>query len=237
MKGEAEKVKGWRGDLAASFDAVFLLKLNHLGVKLRWTWSALEMAVYWVVGPCSVVEVYRRFRSYDATTQKTAIFIHAALKSYAIYLLCGCYEGATLVCTVSRRRVDGLSDDMKAYTSGLVGFLSIHCCSLRMCERFIVSIYAFSTLIHFKLMFLVYCSYRLPRAGTMVFCAWGKLLNCGLRPKMIIYLNFFVNTIHFAPLRALRQGPMLYLPHRFYGSGFAISENRFRIHLLYTFNI
>jgi hypothetical protein len=48
------------------------------------------MAVFWVVAPCCLVEVYRRFRGtfclyhqgdeglHGATTQKTAIFILAA---------------------------------------------------------------------------------------------------------------------------------------------------------------
>jgi hypothetical protein len=34
----------------------------------------MKIAVFWVVAPCSLVEVYQRFRLHGATTQKTAIF-------------------------------------------------------------------------------------------------------------------------------------------------------------------
>jgi hypothetical protein len=42
--------------------------------------ASMKMAVFWVVEPCSLVEVYRCFRDastrlYGATTQKTAIFM------------------------------------------------------------------------------------------------------------------------------------------------------------------
>jgi hypothetical protein len=49
--------------------------------------SIPKVTVFWVVVPCSLVEVYRRFRdacclhhqgSYSATTGKTVIFIMAA---------------------------------------------------------------------------------------------------------------------------------------------------------------
>jgi hypothetical protein len=55
----------------------------------------MEMAVFWVVAPCSLVEVYRRFGGasclhhqgdrpdYTAITQKTAIF--------KTYLFCLCF--------------------------------------------------------------------------------------------------------------------------------------------------
>jgi hypothetical protein len=46
------------------------------------------MAVFWVVAPCSLVEVYQRFRGPcclhrqgDATTQKTAIFVLTAVRT------------------------------------------------------------------------------------------------------------------------------------------------------------
>jgi hypothetical protein len=52
----------------------------------------LEMAVFWVVAPCSLVEVYQRFRGpcclphqgvrlHGATTQKTAIFVLTAVRT------------------------------------------------------------------------------------------------------------------------------------------------------------
>jgi hypothetical protein len=52
----------------------------------------LKMAVFWVVAPCSLVEVYQRFRgpcclhhqgdaSRGATTQKTAIFVLIAVRT------------------------------------------------------------------------------------------------------------------------------------------------------------
>jgi hypothetical protein len=49
-----------------------------------------KMAVFWVVAPCSLVEVYHRFRGpcclhhqddRGATTQKTAIFVLTAVKT------------------------------------------------------------------------------------------------------------------------------------------------------------
>jgi hypothetical protein len=69
------------------------------------------MAVFWVVGPCSLVEVYRRFRgalmmeagsisetlvnfyqtTQCATTQKTAIFIPAAVRTCRIPAVCFIY--------------------------------------------------------------------------------------------------------------------------------------------------
>jgi hypothetical protein len=45
------------------------------------------MAVFWVVAPCSLVEVYQRFRGpcclhhHGATTQKTAIFVLTAVRT------------------------------------------------------------------------------------------------------------------------------------------------------------
>jgi hypothetical protein len=60
-------------------------------------WWQLTKIVFWVVAPCSVVEVHRRFRSawclhhqgnfpssrlHGATTQKTAIFILAAVRTW-----------------------------------------------------------------------------------------------------------------------------------------------------------
>jgi hypothetical protein len=47
----------------------------------------LKIAVFWVVAPCSLVEVYQRFRGpcclqrQGATTQKTAIFILTAVRT------------------------------------------------------------------------------------------------------------------------------------------------------------
>jgi hypothetical protein len=41
----------------------------------------MKMAVFWVVAPFSLVEVYRCFRLHGAATQKTAIFILAAVKT------------------------------------------------------------------------------------------------------------------------------------------------------------
>jgi hypothetical protein len=47
--------------------------------------ASTMMTVFWVVAPCSLVEVYRRFRGtcrlhyQGATTQKIAIFIFAAV--------------------------------------------------------------------------------------------------------------------------------------------------------------
>jgi hypothetical protein len=48
----------------------------------------MKMVVFWGVAPCSLVEVYRRFRGAcclhhqgGATTQKTAIFILAAVRT------------------------------------------------------------------------------------------------------------------------------------------------------------
>jgi hypothetical protein len=42
----------------------------------------LKMAVFWVVPPCSLVQVYHRFtRLHGATTQKTPIFILAAVRT------------------------------------------------------------------------------------------------------------------------------------------------------------
>jgi hypothetical protein len=55
----------------------------------------LKMAVFWVVAPCSLVEVYQRFRGpcclhhqgdaltrlHGAATQKTAIFILTAVRT------------------------------------------------------------------------------------------------------------------------------------------------------------
>jgi hypothetical protein len=45
------------------------------------------MAVFWVVAPCSLVEVYQRFRGpcclhhLGATSQKTAIFVLTAVRT------------------------------------------------------------------------------------------------------------------------------------------------------------
>jgi hypothetical protein len=61
------------------------------------------MAVFWVVAPCSMIEVYRCFRGacclhhqgetytrlYGATTKKTAVFIIAAVRNFTILVLCG----------------------------------------------------------------------------------------------------------------------------------------------------
>jgi hypothetical protein len=54
----------------------------------------MKIAVFWVVAPCSLVEVYQRFRGpcclhhqgddgrlHGATTQKTAIFILTAVRT------------------------------------------------------------------------------------------------------------------------------------------------------------
>jgi hypothetical protein len=55
------------------------------------------------------------------------------------------------------------------------------------------------------------------RAITKVFCAWGKLLNCArFTPKIIKFLNFCINFIHFVPLHVQRLGRV---PHLCYGSG------------------
>jgi hypothetical protein len=49
--------------------------------------SNIKMAVFWVVAPCCLVEVYQLFRGlcclhyHRAITQKTAIFIHAAVRT------------------------------------------------------------------------------------------------------------------------------------------------------------
>jgi hypothetical protein len=58
----------------------------------------MKIAVFWVVAPCSLVEVYQRFRGpcclhhQGATTQKTAIFILTAVRTsnptYARCLYC-----------------------------------------------------------------------------------------------------------------------------------------------------
>jgi hypothetical protein len=55
--------------------------------KRRWEDDVkMKMAVFSVVAPCSLVQVYRRFRGscclhhQDATTQKAAIFILAAVR-------------------------------------------------------------------------------------------------------------------------------------------------------------
>jgi hypothetical protein len=36
---------------------------------------SMKIAVFWVVAPCSLVEVYQSTRLHGATTQKTAIFM------------------------------------------------------------------------------------------------------------------------------------------------------------------
>jgi hypothetical protein len=41
----------------------------------------MKMAVFWVVAPCSLVEVYQRFRGPCCLHQKTAIFILAAVRT------------------------------------------------------------------------------------------------------------------------------------------------------------
>jgi hypothetical protein len=75
---------------------LFILSVVEHG---RETWSPMKMAVFWVVAPCILVEVYRRFGGacclhyqgddhpddvgsrHGATTQKTAIFILAAVRT------------------------------------------------------------------------------------------------------------------------------------------------------------
>jgi hypothetical protein len=62
----------------------------HKASYLTRTGDFLKMAVFWVVAPCSLVEVYGCFkgacclrhqgRQHGATTQKTAIFILAAVR-------------------------------------------------------------------------------------------------------------------------------------------------------------
>jgi hypothetical protein len=50
------------------------------------------MAVFWVVAPCSLVEIYQRFRGrgclhhQGVTTQKTAIFVLTAVRTSNLYL-------------------------------------------------------------------------------------------------------------------------------------------------------
>jgi hypothetical protein len=66
-------------------------KLQHKKVGFEvFTAVSMKMAVFWVVAPCSLVEVYRRFRGpcclhhqgdialHGPTTQKTAIFVQYA---------------------------------------------------------------------------------------------------------------------------------------------------------------
>jgi hypothetical protein len=73
--------------------------LRNVGIYLRvYTTSQprrTKMAVFWVVAPCSLVELYQRFRGpcclhhqgdlialmMEAATQKTAIFILTAVKT------------------------------------------------------------------------------------------------------------------------------------------------------------
>jgi hypothetical protein len=64
----------------------------------------MKIAVFWVVAPCSLVEVYQRFRGpcclhhqgddialHGATTQKTAIFTKEPLALIIIYAYWRCY--------------------------------------------------------------------------------------------------------------------------------------------------
>jgi hypothetical protein len=58
-----------------------IVSISYKKVKFEVITAAnMKMAVFWVVDPCSLVEVYRRFRGacclnhHGATTQKTAIF-------------------------------------------------------------------------------------------------------------------------------------------------------------------
>jgi hypothetical protein len=45
-----------------------------------WCFWHMKMAVFWVVAPCSLVEVFRHFRG--ATTQKTAVFILTTVRAW-----------------------------------------------------------------------------------------------------------------------------------------------------------
>jgi hypothetical protein len=57
------------------------------------TAARIKMAVFWVVAPCSLVEVYRRFRGF--TIQKTAIF-----KIYNVYVKHVSIGYGVLWCTI-----------------------------------------------------------------------------------------------------------------------------------------
>jgi hypothetical protein len=52
---------------------------NDKKITTRKYAKSMKMTVFWVVAPCSLVDVYRRFRG--AKTQKAAIFILAAVKT------------------------------------------------------------------------------------------------------------------------------------------------------------
>jgi hypothetical protein len=48
----------------------------------QWRWTTLTMSVFLDVGPCNLVEIYRRFRGTYCLRQKTVIFILVAMRTW-----------------------------------------------------------------------------------------------------------------------------------------------------------
>jgi hypothetical protein len=89
--------------------------------------ASIKMAVFWVVAPCSLVEVYRRFRGasclhhqcHSTTTQKVAVVIICRILVISAYKVCYNLYGR------KGRTFYRSAEDYTAYTSHIGNYIFI----------------------------------------------------------------------------------------------------------------